>query len=271
MRFNTNLPASSSSPTAQPFRIAGPGIRLSALALAVMLSTSLTVQNAHALSLGRLNVQSALGEPLSAEIDITDITEAESAALRVGLAPADVYRAAGVEFNSVLASTDIRIDRKADGRVLLRITNSRPITEPYLDLILEANWGSGRIVRDYTMLFDPPKPRTSITTTLPSPIPAAVSVPRPSVLSPLPPPLPGPTHSTSASQISRTHCARRGQIQPFSGKSGHRQAGRHRKPDSQRPQASQRQSGANAGCHAQGQSASFYSKQRQQNQIRCGA
>ena len=187
MRFNTNLPASSSSPTAQPFRIAGPGIRLSALALAVMLSTSLTVQNAHALSLGRLNVQSALGEPLSAEIDITDITEAESAALRVGLAPADVYRAAGVEFNSVLASTDIRIDRKADGRVLLRITNSRPITEPYLDLILEANWGSGRIVRDYTMLFDPPKPRTSTTTTLPSPIPAAVSVPRSSVSSPLPP------------------------------------------------------------------------------------
>ena len=192
MRFNTNLPASSSSPTAQPFRIAGPGIRLSALALAVMLSTSLTVQNAHALSLGRLNVQSALGEPLSAEIDITDITEAESAALRVGLAPADVYRAAGVEFNSVLASTDIRIDRKADGRVLLRITNSRPITEPYLDLILEANWGSGRIVRDYTMLFDPPKPRTSTTTTLPSPIPAAVSVPRPSVLSPLPPPSQAP-------------------------------------------------------------------------------
>ena len=85
-----------------------------------MLSTSLTVQNAHALSLGRLNVQSALGEPLSAEIDITDITEAESAALRVGLAPADVYRAAGVEFNSVLASTDIRIDLKYEAVRLYR-------------------------------------------------------------------------------------------------------------------------------------------------------
>ena len=55
----------------------------------------------------------------------------------------------------MLASTDIRIDRKADGRVLLG-SQLPPITEPYLDLILEANWGSGRIVRDYTMLFDHP-------------------------------------------------------------------------------------------------------------------
>lgn len=161
-------------------------MRLSALAAAVMLATALTANHAQALSLGRLSVQSALGEPLLAEIDIPDITEAETAALRVGLAPADVYRAAGADFNALLASTDIRLERRADGRVFLRISNSRPITEPYLDLILEANWGSGRIVRDYTMLFDPPKPRTPVAATLPPSIPAAVSVSRPVAATPLP-------------------------------------------------------------------------------------
>lgn len=40
----------------------------------------------------------------------------------------------------------------------LRLSSDRPIGEPFVDMILETSWNSGRIVRDYTMLFDPPAP-----------------------------------------------------------------------------------------------------------------
>jgi pilus assembly protein FimV len=56
---------------------------------------------------------------------------------------------------------EVKLQRRADGRSFLRLTSSRPVTEPFVDLILEANWSSGRITRDYTMLFDPPNLRSA--------------------------------------------------------------------------------------------------------------
>lgn len=165
-----------------------------ALATAVVLATVLYAGSAHALSLGRLNVQSSLGEPLIAEIDVPEINEAEASSLRVRLAPADVYRAAGVDFNAVLANTEIRLQRRPDGRAFLRVVNSRAMNEPYLDLILEASWASGRIVRDYTMLFDPPNLRAPTAAPLPPAVPAAVTTsPVPSPAPPAAQPAPPPT------------------------------------------------------------------------------
>ena len=138
-----------------------PTFRLGAVASALALVLGLTafLPSAHALSLGKLTVQSALGEPLRAEIDIPELTPAEASSLRIGLAGADVYRAAGVDFNATLANTNITIARRPNGQAYVRIGNNRAVNEPYLDLILEASWASGRIVRDYTMLFDPPNLR----------------------------------------------------------------------------------------------------------------
>jgi pilus assembly protein FimV len=135
------------------------GTGLNALALAMLLAFA--GNTAHALSLGRLNVLSSLGEPLLAEIDVPQITEAEAASLRIGTASPDTFRAAGADFNAALAGADVKLLRRADGRAYLRVTGNRAVNEPYMDLILEANWASGRIVRDYTMLFDPPSLRAT--------------------------------------------------------------------------------------------------------------
>lgn len=146
-----------------------PGFRqgsgLNALALAMVLAFAGTT--AQALSLGRLNVLSALGEPLLAEIEVPQITEAEAGSLRIGTASPDTFRAAGADFNAALAGADVRLLRRADGRAYLRVTSNRPVNEPYMDLILEANWASGRIVRDYTMLFDPPNLRPNTAPVVP--------------------------------------------------------------------------------------------------------
>ncbi len=158
-------------------------------AAALLCTTLLHPTDVHALALGRVVVQSALGEPLRAEIDVPDINSEEASSLRVGLASPETFRAAGVDYGATLASLQVSLQRRADGRAYLRLTSSRPVTEPFVDLILEANWSSGRVVRDYTLLFDPPNLRPA-----PQPVPVApgVSAPAAQAPRPLPPTAPAP-------------------------------------------------------------------------------
>lgn len=156
------------------WRIGSRGLaRLHAVAVAVVLCTGLAQHgDAQALALGRIVVQSALGEPLRAEIDIPAINADEASSLRVGLASGDAFRAAGMDFNPALTNLQISLQRRADGRAFLRLTSSRPVTEPFVDMIVEVHWASGRIVRDYTLLFDPPKLHAA---TPVAPLPAGVT------------------------------------------------------------------------------------------------
>jgi pilus assembly protein FimV len=144
---------------------------LTGLAAAVM---TLTASQALALGLGRLAVQSSLGESLRAEIDVTSMTPEEAANLRVRIAPPESYRAAGVDYNAVLPGTQAVLSRRADGRPYLRLTSDRAVQEPFVDVILELTWSSGRLVREYTLLFDPPNNR-STAAAAPVPVPAAAS------------------------------------------------------------------------------------------------
>jgi len=129
------------------------------LASAAALLCMLAGNPAHALGLGRITVQSALGEVLRAEIDVPEITVEEAASLRVGVASADAFKAAGLEYSAAVVGVQVSLQKRPDGRFFLRLSSSRPVTEPFVDLILEASWASGRVVRDYTMLFDPPNLR----------------------------------------------------------------------------------------------------------------
>jgi pilus assembly protein FimV len=134
--------------------------RIGALASAIALLGSLASLEVHALALGRITVQSALGEPLRAEIEIPDIKPEEASSLKAGVAPADTFKAAGLEYGSVVSGVEVTLQRRPDGRSFLRLSSNRPVTEPFVDLILEASWANGRITRDYTMLFDPPTLRS---------------------------------------------------------------------------------------------------------------
>jgi pilus assembly protein FimV len=134
-----------------------------AAAAAALALLGLSGTGAHALSLGRLTVQSALGEPLRAEIDIPDITADEAASLKAGAALPDAFVAAGMDYNPAMSGLQATLQRRSDGRAYLRLSSSRTINEPFIDLILEASWSQGRIVRDYTLLFDPPALRKAPT------------------------------------------------------------------------------------------------------------
>ncbi len=142
----------------------------------------LAVPNAWALGLGRLSVQSALGETLRAEIDVTSLTPEEASNLHVKVANPDAYRSAGVDYNPVLPNTQITLMRRADGRPYLRLSSDRAVQEPFVDVILDISWSSGRLVREYTLLFDPP---TRNMANAPAPQPATSPV-----ISAPPPPMP---------------------------------------------------------------------------------
>jgi pilus assembly protein FimV len=155
-----------------------PQWRATALAIATAVLLGVSALDANALGLGRVTVQSALGEPLRAQIEVPEINAEELASLRTGVASPEAFRAAGLEYNQAITGIRITLERRPDGRHFLQLSSDRAVSEPFLDLILETQWASGRIMRDYTLLFDPPSLRQG------APLQAQVSPPAPSRASP---------------------------------------------------------------------------------------
>jgi len=153
---------------------------------------------AWALGLGRLNVQSALGETLKAEIEVTSMTAEEASSLQLRIATPEAYRSAGVEYNPVLPSTKVELVSRPGGRSVLRVTSDRSVLEPFVDVIVEATWSSGRLVREYTMLFDPPGARQAAAPPAAAPVmsPSPSAAPSPAPAAPTFVPSPAPAAAT---------------------------------------------------------------------------
>lgn len=128
------------------------------LAAAAMLALAGLSFDASALALGAVTVHSHLGEPLRAEIEVPQISEAEAKTLQTALGSPQAFQAAGVEYNPAVANLRITLNRRKNGQAYLRLVGSRPVTEPFLGVVIESSWSNGRVVRDYTMLIDPADP-----------------------------------------------------------------------------------------------------------------
>lgn len=128
------------------------------LAMAIAVAMGLQAP-AWGAGLGRLTVQSALGQPLVAEVEITSLSREELGSLSAGLAPAEAFLQAGLDFRPALSTLRFAIDRRPDDRAFVRITSTEPVNEPFVDLLVELNWAAGRFVREYTFLLDPPELR----------------------------------------------------------------------------------------------------------------
>ena len=127
-----------------------------ALALAVAAGMSLAGASVHAAGLGKLTVLSGLGQPLRAEVTLSATPE-ELSGMTARLAPADVFSQAGVEYSSVLNDLSFNVEKRKGGKAVLKISSGRPVNDPFLDFLVELNWPTGRLVREYTFLLDPPE------------------------------------------------------------------------------------------------------------------
>ncbi|WP_367646312.1 type IV pilus assembly protein FimV, partial [Variovorax paradoxus] len=142
------------------------------------MALGLASSDASAFALGQLKVQSALGEPLRAEIDVTEIAANEADGLKINIATAEAFKNAGVPYNPALSDVRATLQRRAGGQYVVRLSGNRPLNDPFIDLLLEANGSSGRIVRDYTVLLDPPATRQAAAPSVPAaPIAPQITTP----------------------------------------------------------------------------------------------
>lgn len=138
--------------------------QLKTLSVLILLAWSFPT---HALTLGKFQVQSAMGEPLRAEVEVTQFTPDELRGLQVQLASPTSFRQAGMEYNTALNGLVARIENRSDGRPFIVLNGRSPVQDSFIDLILEAQWPTGRAVKNYALLLNSASPGTR-----PTPLPA---------------------------------------------------------------------------------------------------
>ena len=112
--------------------------------------------NSFSLGLGEINLHSALNQSLDAEISLLSVGNTDVEDIVVKIASKEVFDKAGLERPFFLTKLKFTVAKRTNGETYLKITSHEPVKEPFLDFIIEANWPSGRALREYTLLLDPP-------------------------------------------------------------------------------------------------------------------
>ncbi|MBT3032224.1 MAG: hypothetical protein KME36_14090 [Candidatus Thiodiazotropha sp. (ex Lucina pensylvanica)] len=143
------------------------------LSLAVAVATALSPVGALALGLGEIHPQSALNQAFKADIDLLSVSQEELQDVRVSLASREAFEKAGMERPYLLTGLKFAPMLTPAGKPVISISSSDAIREPFLNFLIEVNWPKGRLVREYTVLLDPPvtltrapQPVTAPTTTM---------------------------------------------------------------------------------------------------------
>lgn len=124
--------------------------------LVVAVAMAMASSRLFALGLGDIELHSALNEPLNADVRLLAVKPRELDDAVVRLAPDDEFARAGIERPAILSNINFSIIRGKDGAAVLHITSTEPVREPFLDFIVQLSWKSGRLLREYTLLLDPP-------------------------------------------------------------------------------------------------------------------
>ncbi|MEP6546011.1 MAG: FimV/HubP family polar landmark protein [Gammaproteobacteria bacterium] len=160
--------------------------------MACLLSPSLLWPSlSSALGLGEIHLNSSLNEPMNAEIDLIAASPDELTALRASLAGRDAFTRYGIDRPPFLSTLTFKVGKGKDGRESLLVRSTDAIPEPFVTFLVEVNWARGRLMREYTVLLDPPvytpgetassaapvSAPTSAAAHRPAPLPAATTAP----------------------------------------------------------------------------------------------
>ena len=125
----------------------------SGAAIALLLGATFVAQAA---GLGKLTVNSALGQILNAEIDLVSLQPGELDSLTARVAAPEAFRDARVEYSPSLRLLRFSVEKRTNGQPYLKVTSVAPVNEPFVDVLIEVTWPAGRIQREYPILLDPP-------------------------------------------------------------------------------------------------------------------
>ncbi len=143
----------------------------------ILMACALSPSLGFALGLGEIHLNSALNEPMRAEIDLIAATPDELTALRAALAGRDAFQRYGIDRPPFLSSLVFKVGKSKDNRDVLLVTSTDAIPEPFVTFLVEVNWSRGRLMREYTVLLDPPVYSPGETATSSAPVVAATTAP----------------------------------------------------------------------------------------------
>jgi pilus assembly protein FimV len=132
----------------------------SALSVALMMAAG----QVFAFGLGTIRIKSGLNQPLLAEIPVVIDSAAEAEGLRVDLASAEDFQRVGLSRERVTVAIQFTVADDGHGQKLIRLTTKEAVREPFLDFLIEANWSHGKLLREYTVLLDPPVTAPAVAT-----------------------------------------------------------------------------------------------------------
>ncbi|WP_413791829.1 MULTISPECIES: FimV/HubP family polar landmark protein [unclassified Pseudomonas] len=132
-------------------------VQVRKLVLAIAAASALSSGMAQALGLGELTLKSAPNQPLVAEIELLDVQQLTAAEVVPSLASPDDFAKAGVDRQAFLNDLSFTPVINANGKSVLRVTSSRPLSEPMVKFLVQVMWPNGRLLRDYSVLLDPSK------------------------------------------------------------------------------------------------------------------
>jgi Tfp pilus assembly protein FimV len=127
--------------------------------LALVFSLVFVSQDTFSLGMGKIQVNSALDEPLNASIDIIANNDEAIEQVSAKLASSDDYKKVGLDKSFVPANIMVSVDE--DNPYQINVRSNGPVSEPIVSLLLDVTWANGRILREFTLLLDPPSYQTS--------------------------------------------------------------------------------------------------------------
>ena len=110
---------------------------------------------AQALGLGEIHVNSALNEPLAADIEILGATAEELSSLTASVANKDTFLRFGAQRPAFLASATFKVSHDVKGKPVLLIRSTDSFSEPVVNLLVDLRWHNGEVIRQYSLLLDP--------------------------------------------------------------------------------------------------------------------
>lgn len=126
------------------------------LIVVIALSTTLVSQFSVALGLGKINLQSNLNEPLQAEIELLQAKDLSESEILVGLATNEDFQRVGVDKPFFLSDLRFKVVLDGNGGGSIQVSSRKTVREPFLNFIVQVQWPSGRLLREYTLLMDLP-------------------------------------------------------------------------------------------------------------------
>ncbi len=123
---------------------------------ALLLLVALTPGLLFGFELGNLQLNSFLNQPLDAEIKLVNVDASLLQDLQIKLADAAVYESMGVTYDSGVAQAKLVVELLTDGQYVIRLQTVNDLTEPFINLLLEMNWSSGTLLREFAAILDDP-------------------------------------------------------------------------------------------------------------------